>query len=138
MNTFVQRLFSVFLLLQALTQVQGYLSTSPSTSSKASRKTQLSAWSLPSPGTSFKSTWYQDCPNPTARRIVYEDYDDYDSIQFSYSSFGGDWSSSTAFWSSDTRDSSPEPQRQPVTRRGTRIVNVGRRALQGLRNTLRP
>ena len=46
-------------------------------SAVADRKasSRLNAWSLPAPSSfgTFKSTWYNEVENPTARRTVYEE-----------------------------------------------------------------
>jgi hypothetical protein len=92
------------------------------------------AWTLPAHvKPNFQPTWYQDCGNPTVRRVVYEDdlYDYEDSYEFSFHNYGSDWSSHQ-----DTSKSSV-PQ-QEVMSRGARISRAARRAINGIRNTLRP
>jgi hypothetical protein len=117
---------AMFLLLQGS---HAFLGTT-SLQEKPTSSSQLSmAWTLPSQP-SFRPSWYQDCGNPTARRVVYDDIEDDD---FHVSNFA--WESSATNSASKTESSIPE---QKVLPRGARIGRAARRAIQGLRNTLRP
>ena len=94
-------------------------------------------WTLPSHvKPNFQPTWYQDCGNPTVRRVVYEDdlYDDDNhnySYEFTFHNYGSDWSSHQ----DTTQSSESQPETLP---RGARISRAARRAINGIRNTLRP
>ena len=88
------------------------------------------AWTLPNQP-SFQPSWYQDCGNPTRRAVVYDDMDDYDEFYVR----GSVWAPSSSLV--DTTESSILPE-QEVLPRGARIGRAARRALKGLRNTLRP
>ena len=88
------------------------------------------AWTLPTPTAltpSFRPTWYQDCPNPTARRVVYDDGLDGDEepFAFSFSNYG-----------LDEQTAATEPSTDEGLPRGARLGRVARRAIQGLRSTL--
>ena len=94
---------------------------------------QLSmAWTLPNQPT-FRPSWYQDCGNPTRRAVVYDDFEDDD--EFYVSNFQRVWGSSL---SSTVDTTEPSVSEQEVLPRGARIGRAARRALKGLRNTLRP
>jgi hypothetical protein len=124
---------AVLLLLTAAAPVSALLDTVRLV--KRPSPSELSmAWTLPAHvKPNFKPTWYQDCGNPTVRRVVYDDdlYADEDSYEFSFHNYGNDWSINQ-----DTSESSmPQQEAMP---RGARIGRAARRAINGIRNTLRP
>ena len=92
------------------------------------------AWTLPTPPTKeafFRPTWYQDCPNPTARQVVYNDsYDSYYDDE-SESPF----SSSFAFSNYGLEGPAPVKE-EPGLRRGARLGMAARRAVQEIRKRL--
>ena len=91
------------------------------------------AWTLPSPPSReafFRPTWYQDCPNPTARQVVYNDYS-YDDETDSSSSF------SYAFSNYGLEEPVvPAVEQEPSLRRGARLGMAARRAVQEIRKRL--
>ena len=96
---------------------------------KSSSTSQLTmAWTLPNQPT-FQPSWYQDCGNPTARRVVYDDLEMEDEEEFYISHF-----SDLYHYEVDSSSSTE----QEVLPRGARLGRAARRAFQGLRNTLKP
>lgn len=117
-----QRILACTMLL-FLQMANAFQSTTTATKSSS----QLSmAWTLPNQP-SFQPTWYQDCGNPCLRQVVYDDDELLDDDMFYVANFGSDWSVPV--------DATEE---QEVLPRGARIGRVARRAVQGIRNTLRP
>eukprot|EP00980_Cylindrotheca_fusiformis_P007829 scaffold1669_cov129-Cylindrotheca_fusiformis.AAC.40 len=83
-------LVSLFALLGTATSL---LTSSRNMAHRAVKKSKVSlmSWSLHFPddfGT-FKSTWYNEVQNPTARKTVYEDV----PTEFQFVSVGSDWPS---------------------------------------------
>ncbi|CAB9508123.1 expressed unknown protein [Seminavis robusta] len=128
---------AMLLCLHAALPAHAFLDTVRAEPSRKGSSSQLSmAWTLPtSMKPSFQPTWYQDCGNPTVRQVVYEDdylFGDEDSYEFAFRNYGSDWSSDLEGPGADTE---LQPDHLP---RGARISRAARRALSGIRNTLRP
>lgn len=122
--------FAVLCALFVLQAVHGFSNTEQSSSLKSTSTTQLNmAWTLPTPTKlTFQPAWYQECGNPTIRRVVYDDYEDEEeqSYSFAFANYGLE----------EQSDEQPAAATDEQLPRGARIGRVARRVVQGLRNTL--